>query len=61
MLLLGTIVNALGVLGGGTIGLAIHRLLQKGIPQRYSDRIMQGIGLCTMYIEIGRASCRERV
>ena len=53
MLLLGTIVNALGVLGGGTIGLAIHRLLQKGIPQRYSDRIMQGIGLCTMYIAAG--------
>ena len=53
MILLGTIVNALGVLGGGAVGLAIHRLLQKGIPQRYSDRIMQGIGLCTVYIAAG--------
>ena len=53
MILLGTIVNALGVLGGGAVGLAVHRLLQKGIPQRYSDRIMQGIGLCTVYIAAG--------
>ena len=53
MILVGTIVNALGVLGGGAVGLAIHRLLQKGIPQRYSDRIMQGIGLCTVYIAAG--------
>ena len=50
MILTGTIVNALGVLVGGGVGLIIHKLLHKGIPQRYSDRIMQGIGLCTIYI-----------
>ena len=50
MILTGTIVNALGVLAGGSVGLVIHKLLHKGIPQRYSDRIMQGIGLCTIYI-----------
>lgn len=50
MILTGTIVNALGVLVGGSVGLIIHKLLHKGIPQRYSDRIMQGIGLCTIYI-----------
>ena len=50
MILYGTIVNALGVLGGGLIGLVIHKLLHRGIPERYSQRIMQGIGLCTVYI-----------
>ena len=53
MILYGTIVNALGVLGGGLIGLVIHKLLHRGIPERYSQRIMQGIGLCTVYIAAG--------
>ena len=50
MMLMGTIVNVLGVLLGGGVGLLLHRLLRKGIPQRFSDRIMKGIGLCTIYI-----------
>lgn len=50
MILFGTIVNTVGVLGGGLIGLVIHKLLHRGIPTRYSERIMQGIGLCTIYI-----------
>ena len=50
MMLMGTIVNVLGVLLGGGVGLLLHRLLRKGIPQRFSDRIMKGIGLCTVYI-----------
>ena len=50
MILTGTIVNALGVLAGGGLGLLIHRLMHKGIPERYSDLVMKGIGLCTVYI-----------
>ena len=50
MILFGTIVNTVGVLGGSLIGLVIHKLLHRGIPTRYSERIMQGIGLCTIYI-----------
>ena len=53
MILYGTIVNVAGVLCGGLIGLGVHKLLRKGIPQRYSQRIMQGIGLCTIYIAAG--------
>ncbi len=53
MILYGTIVNVIGVLGGGLVGLFIHKLMNKGIPTRYSDRIMQGIGLCTIYIAAG--------
>ena len=53
MILFGTIVNTMGVLGGGLVGLCLHKLMQKGIPARYSDRIMQGIGLCTIYIAAG--------
>ena len=53
MILFGTIVNTVGVLGGGLIGLVIHKLLHRGIPTRYSERIMQGIGLCTIYIAAG--------
>ena len=53
MILTGTIVNAVGVILGGGVGLLIHRLLHKGIPQRFSDRIMQGIGLATIYIALG--------
>lgn len=44
----GTIVNALAVLVGGTLGL----LLKKGIPERFSDVTMKGLGLCVLYIGI---------
>ncbi len=53
MILLGTAVNALGVLGGGTLGLGVHHLLRRGIPERFSERIMEGIGLCTVCIAAG--------
>jgi uncharacterized membrane protein YqgA involved in biofilm formation len=44
--MLGTIVNAAAILVGGTIGL----LLKKGIPERVSGGIMQGLGLICLYI-----------
>lgn len=46
--MLGTIVNAAAILAGGTIGL----LLKKGIPERVSTGIMQGLGLVCLYIGI---------
>ena len=46
--MLGTIVNAAAILVGGAIGL----LLKKGIPERVSGGIMQGLGLVVIYIGI---------
>lgn len=46
--MLGTIVNAVAILIGGTLGL----LLKKGIPERVSGGIMQGLGLVVIYIGI---------
>jgi uncharacterized membrane protein YqgA involved in biofilm formation len=46
--MLGTIVNAAAILVGGTLGL----LLKKGIPERVSGGIMQGLGLVVIYIGI---------
>ena len=46
--MLGTIVNAVAILIGGAIGL----LLKKGIPERVSSGIMQGLGLVVIYIGI---------
>lgn len=51
MILAGTIVNTAAVLVGSTIGL----LLKKGIPEKYSDIMMKGVALCTMYIGISGA------
>lgn len=50
MILLGSITNALGIVLGGAVGLVIHKLLQKGIPERFSTIIMQGLSLCVLYI-----------
>ncbi len=50
MILTGTLVNALGILVGGGVGLILHRLMQRGIPERFGDLVMKGIGLCTVYI-----------
>ncbi len=44
--MLGVIVNVLAVLFGGGIGM----LIKKGIPERVSDAMMKGLGLCTLYI-----------
>lgn len=46
MILLGTIVNALGILAGTAAGL----LLGKLIPDRLSSAVTKGIGLCVFYI-----------
>lgn len=47
----GVIVNTFAVLVGGSIGL----LLKKGIPEKWTDLIMKGIGLCTIYIGMSSA------
>ena len=44
--MLAVIVNTLTVLIGSAIGL----LLKKGIPERITDTLMKGLGLCTLYI-----------
>lgn len=44
--MIAVIVNTLTVLIGSTIGL----LLKKGIPERITDTLMKGLGLCTIYI-----------
>ena len=49
--MLGVTVNALAVIVGGLLGL----LVKKGVPQRYSDAIMKGLGLCVLYIAIDGA------
>ena len=49
--MLGTIVNCAAILLGGGVGL----LLKKGLPQRLSDTIMQGLALICLYIGISGA------
>ena len=46
--MLGTIVNTNAVV----IGAAIGMLVKKGIPERLSDTMMKGIGLCTLFLGI---------
>ena len=47
----GTIINCGSVLAGASAGM----LLKNGLSKRFEDTIMQGIGLCTMFIGIGGA------
>ncbi len=49
--MLGAIVNCLAVVAGSTLGL----ILKKGLPERISSAIMQGLALCVMYIGISGA------
>ena len=49
--MLGTIVNTLAVAVGGAIGL----LLKKGIPQKVTDAVMQGLALCVIFMGISGA------
>lgn len=49
--MLGVIVNTLTVLIGGTIG----TLFKKGIPEKITNALMVGIGLCVIYIGISGA------
>ncbi|MBQ2815370.1 MAG: DUF554 domain-containing protein [Clostridia bacterium] len=54
--MLGVIVNTITVIIGSTIGL----LLKKGIPEKISNAVMTGIGLCTIYIGIsGVIECKD--
>ncbi len=46
--MLGTIVNTVSVIAGSLLGL----LLKKGLPERISDIITKGLGLCVLYIGI---------
>lgn len=46
--MLGTIVNTIAVICGATIGM----LLKKGIPERLSDTLMKGLGLCALFLGI---------
>jgi len=49
--MLGTIVNTVAVVAGGAIGL----LLKKGIPQKVTDAVMQGLALCVIAMGISGA------
>ena len=49
--MLGTIVNTVAVVAGGAIGL----LLKKGIPQKVTDTVMQGLALCVIAMGISGA------
>ena len=49
--MLGTIVNALAIIGGSLVGL----LLNKGIPDNYKEIIMSGVGLSVILIGIKSA------
>lgn len=49
--MLGVTVNALAIILGGFLGL----LIKKGVPERFSDAIMKGLGLCVLYIAIDGA------
>lgn len=46
--MLGTVVNTIAVLIGGAIGL----LFKRAIPQRLSDTVFKGLGLCTLFIGV---------
>lgn len=49
--MISVIVNVVAVIVGSCIGL----LLKKGIPERFSDILMKGLGLCTLYIGVSGA------
>ena len=49
--MLGTIVNALAIIGGSLLGI----IFSKGIPDSYKQNIMSGVGLSVMLIGIKSA------
>ncbi|MDI9475298.1 MAG: DUF554 domain-containing protein [Natronincolaceae bacterium] len=55
--MLGTIVNAIAIIIGGTAGV----FLKKGIPEKYKDAIMQGIGLSVLIIGLSGALKTENI
>ena len=46
--MLGTIVNAAAIIAGGLVGLLLH----KGLPERLSKAVMQGLALVCIYIGV---------
>jgi uncharacterized membrane protein YqgA involved in biofilm formation len=46
--MIGTIVNALAIIGGSLIGV----LIKGGIPKRINDTVMKGMSLCVLLISI---------
>lgn len=46
--MLGTIVNSVAIVAGALIGL----LLKKGLPEKMSDTLMKGTGLCTLFLGV---------
>ena len=57
MSMTGVLVNTLTVILGSTIGL----IFKKGIPDRVSQAVMTGLGLCSVYIGIDGALAGENV
>ena len=53
--MLGVLVNSVAIIIGSVIGI----LCKKGIPEKISQPIMKGIGLCVIYIGISGALCGE--
>ncbi|GAA0733026.1 DUF554 domain-containing protein [Clostridium oceanicum] len=49
--MIAVIINAVAIVIGSTIGL----IFKKGISKKYTDAIMVGLGLCTIYIGISGA------
>ena len=47
----GALINAGAVIAGSTVGI----LLKNGLSDRFNQTVMQGLGLCTMFIGIGGA------
>lgn len=46
--MLGTIVNSTAIIAGALVGL----LLKKGLPEKLSDALMKGTGLCTLFLGV---------
>lgn len=55
--MIGVIVNVITVVIGASVGL----LLKKGIPERVSQAVMTGLGVCTLYIGISGSLCGQNV
>lgn len=46
--MIGPLVNALAVVAGGFLGM----IFKKGLPEKLSETLMKGLGLCTLFIGI---------
>ena len=53
--LTGTVVNALGILGGTAVGLLLGRL----IPEKLGDAVTKGVALCVFYIGVSGSLADE--